>query len=78
MKNELSLAVTLYEHTEQGSKKLAQVQPKETFSLPVSIYVEKTPLRIGLGCVDRAMCTCMLVWEWKCTVEWNMECRDRI
>ena len=45
------MMVTLYQHTEQGTEQLAELQPHETFNLPVANYVEKTPFKIGIGCV---------------------------
>ena len=49
IKNEFPLVVTLYQHTEQGTELLAELQPQGTFNLPVSDYMEKTPFKIGIG-----------------------------
>lgn len=62
------MAVTLYQHTEQGTTKLAEVQPEEVYNLPISTYEEKTPLKIGIGCVWYIyMCQC---------VQWNLRIAD--
>lgn len=51
IKNEFPRTVTLYKHDEHGTTLLVEVQPMKTYSLPVSVYMEKTPLKIGMGYV---------------------------
>ena len=49
IKNEFPIMVTLYQQTEHGIEQLAELQPQEKFNLPVPNYVDKTPLKIGIG-----------------------------
>ena len=49
IKNELSTSVTLYAQTSEGAAKLSVLRSGDSFSLPMSVFVDKTPLKIGMG-----------------------------
>ena len=49
IKNELPVGVALYKYMEGGTTKLGDVRSSESYSLPMSVYVDKTPLKIGIG-----------------------------